>query len=369
VLIIAMLKRTLSIRALIATVFVSSFILSFVIAAPENLPGPQSTAGGTSNQSATISGLQRNAVSPNAPQGAGTSPAYIGTNQCFTCHRPQTNAWSETKHSHAFTDVPKKYQTDSECLKCHVTAFGKPGGYVLGGEKDLLMVGCEACHGPGALHVDAAKRFVLANPGEEAKIEKEMREAIVKTPSDKVCAGCHIEQAHGAHPAYEGQVAGKAERQLIAQSNSAWANASRSTTIMGAAVHISKYSIKTCGGCHYDQYKQWGGGMHSDLARILPAKYANNQSCQSCHANIAAITTNKMAADGTHHMVGVACETCHGPAFEHIQFNKQFISAPPLGPRLEQEARDSINQGKSASTCIQCHVRQTHKEHPAYERK
>ena len=107
----------------------------------------------------------------------------MGTNKCYICHRRQTDAWSETKHAHAVTNVPEKYRNDPACLKCHVTAFGKEGGYASGTDKDLLMVGCEACHGPGAQHIDAAQRFVLANPGEEAKIEKEMRSTIVKTPA------------------------------------------------------------------------------------------------------------------------------------------------------------------------------------------
>jgi hypothetical protein len=34
---------------------------------------------------------------------------------------------------------------------------------------------------------------------------------------------------------------------------------------------------------------------------------------------------------------------------------------------LEQAARHSITQGKSANACIQCHVRQGHKAHPPFE--
>ncbi len=82
------------------------------------------------------------------PSAAPAQP-YAGTNQCFQCHRPQTNSWSATRHAHAYTDLPQPYQSNAACLKCHVTGFGQPSGFVAGGDKDLLMVGCETCHGPG----------------------------------------------------------------------------------------------------------------------------------------------------------------------------------------------------------------------------
>ena len=215
-------------------------------------------------------------------------------------------------------------------------------------------------------HVDAAKRFVLADPGEEAKIEKEMKETITKTPSDKVCSSCHIQQAHGRHPAYEGQRVPQVARGSVDPCCPAILPAHNSAA-MAAAAFSSRYSVKTCGGCHYDQYKQWQVGEHTALSAMLPAKYANDQSCQNCHANMAAANASA-GGDPHHNRIGVACESCHGPALEHVYFNKQFISGPALGPKLEQEARNSIRKGKPDATCIQCHIRQSHKQHPAFEK-
>jgi hypothetical protein len=296
---------------------------------------------------------------------------FVGTNQCFQCHRPQTDTWSETKHAHAFTNLPKKYQSDGGCLKCHVTAFGQPSGYVGGTDKDLLMVGCETCHGPGDKHIDAAKRFVLADPGEEATIEKEMKETIHRKPSDALCITCHTMQAHQAHPPYEGQPTPTALGQSTVQCTPGVPIASQPRSNGPAAAPASHYTVKTCGGCHYDQYLHWRADEHADLFAMLPAKYQSDQSCIACHqsAGFTVQATAASATDPHHGRIGLACESCHGPALEHVRFNRQFISAPPLGPKLEQAARNSIRKGKSATACIDCHVTHGHKEHPAFEAK
>ena len=290
------------------------FVAPFVLSAPEDLPSPSTIGSGKLTVDVAAGTNHKNAATGNDT--VAPVAQYAGTNQCFTCHRPQTNTWSETKHAHSFTDVPKKYQNDPMCLNCHVTAFGQPGGYVAGTDKDLLMVGCEACHGPGAQHIDAAKRFVLADPGEEAKIEKEMRETIIKTPSDKVCIACHITQAHQMHPAYEGQ------RPPVTSGPDIHGNpctpvmyGSKPTAATSSYSPSSKYTVKTCGGCHYDAYKQWRVEKHSDLFAMLPAKYQSDQSCVSCHQNAGSLPKSPSGQPELHHnRVGLACESCHGPA-------------------------------------------------------
>ena len=57
---------------------------------------------------------------------------YIGTKGCVNCHRPESESWGKTKHINAFTDLPAQYRGDLACLTCHVTGYGKSGGYVAG---------------------------------------------------------------------------------------------------------------------------------------------------------------------------------------------------------------------------------------------
>jgi cytochrome c554/c'-like protein len=292
--------------------------------------------------------------------------SYVGTNQCFMCHRPHTNAWSETKHAQAFAHLPENYQKDSSCLKCHVTGFGEQRGYVVGTDKDLMMVGCESCHGPGAQHIDAAQRFVMAATDEGGKLEKAMRETVVKIPNDTVCIKCHITQAHQRHPPYIGQPV----KQVVGIASHTVSHAKPGSISPAPAWHSSRFNIKTCGSCHYDRYKQWTTEKHAQLFAELPAKYWNDEDCAKCHARADAVARDTSGASEQHHAsIGVACESCHGPALEHLRFTRRFISGPPLGPQLERTARHSIRKGKPSAGCVQCHVEQGHKEHPQFEKR
>jgi hypothetical protein len=335
-----------------STVIFFSFIVDFAASALDDPPSADAPSDDATRQPAQADS------EASATQQAQPAPvpeqSYMGSDQCFVCHRPQTGTWSESKHAQAFTHLPDRYRGDQSCLKCHVTAFGEPGGFAAGVEKDLLMVGCESCHGPGALHIDAAKRFVLATPEDEAKIEKEMRQTITKAPADSVCIKCHITQAHQRHPAYHGQPSGLAHSALR-------------PTFGAPAWYYPGYSVKTCGSCHYDRYKQWTLEKHSALNSNLPTKYRNNQDCAKCHTSADSVNRTP-SPDGAPHFIGAACENCHGPGLEHVRFNVRLINSPSLSPSLEQAARLSMRKGKPTTSCVQCHVGESHKQHPEFEK-
>jgi hypothetical protein len=102
------------------------------------------------------------------------------------CHIAQHKAWAETPHAKAFTnlkaadpakaaEVATKMKVEltgtaagtDACVTCHVTGFKLAGGYpAVDSVKTAAVaaVGCEACHGPGSLHVSAPmaekKKFI-----------------------------------------------------------------------------------------------------------------------------------------------------------------------------------------------------------------
>jgi len=107
---------------------------------------------------------------------------YIGTGKCRLCHLKDHKTWKKTKHATAFDALVDAERADPECVRCHTTGYGRPGGYV--DEKTtpkLKNVGCESCHGPGSAHVAAAKK----------KPKGDWDKNIDKTPVNK-CIQCHV---------------------------------------------------------------------------------------------------------------------------------------------------------------------------------
>jgi hypothetical protein len=94
---------------------------------------------------------QEAAPAPPAP----ANPPYVGAAACGACHPEELRQWSQSGHARAMEALARKRQDlNPECVRCHVTAFGEPGGYVPGqrGGLDLANVQCEACHGFGREH-------------------------------------------------------------------------------------------------------------------------------------------------------------------------------------------------------------------------
>ena len=93
--------------------------------------------------------------------------SYIGTKNCRKCHIQQFKSWADTKMAKAFEilkpgeraeakqkaglDPGKDYTTDVECLPCHTTGYGQPGGFEsVEKTPELVGVSCEMCHGAGS---------------------------------------------------------------------------------------------------------------------------------------------------------------------------------------------------------------------------
>ena len=106
---------------------------------------------------------------------------YIGSKACKNCHeREYLNFMTYAKKANSFNSIKKmeKKLTPEEyqgCFECHTTGYGKKGGFI-SEEKtpDLMIAGCEVCHGPGSLHADSE------NP-----------DLIIRDISMENCTTCH----------------------------------------------------------------------------------------------------------------------------------------------------------------------------------
>ncbi|MHC4473678.1 MAG: cytochrome c family protein [Planctomycetota bacterium] len=113
---------------------------------------------------------------------------YVGTGKCRTCHKDEHKAWLEMKHSKAWESLTPEQRVGGKdekgraCVECHVTGFGKEGGFV-SEEKTpkLTNVGCESCHGPGSLHF----QLMFENIGEDTLPEDK------KIGKSVGCTDCH----------------------------------------------------------------------------------------------------------------------------------------------------------------------------------
>jgi hypothetical protein len=90
--------------------------------------------------------------SPLAPIVIGST--YTGAGRCEKCHADPFKAFKGSAHFSALETLVKAgQQFNPDCLKCHTTGFGKPGGFVTqGATPQLANVQCEACHGPSSGH-------------------------------------------------------------------------------------------------------------------------------------------------------------------------------------------------------------------------
>jgi len=114
--------------------------------------------------------------------GAPADATYVGTKKCRSCHSTEYKVWRKTKHGTNFDVLQGDEKKNPDCLRCHTTGYGKPGGFV--GEDAsaaLKSTGCEACHGPGSAHAAAAKDAPEKGP---------WAKKISKTPQN-TCVNCH----------------------------------------------------------------------------------------------------------------------------------------------------------------------------------
>jgi hypothetical protein len=129
---------------------------------------------------------------------------YVGAKACTKCHLPEDKTWKKMKHATAWDNLPEKYRDPAEkdekgraCISCHVTGYGKEGGFVdPKTSEDLLGVQCEACHGPGSKHKEAGQK-VLDEKREKFN-EGEPKFIVTKTDN---CSDCH--NPHVTHEKYK----------------------------------------------------------------------------------------------------------------------------------------------------------------------
>jgi len=139
-----------------------------------------------------------------APAGA-EGHAYVGSKACKKCHLKEFKSWEATAMAQSFEslkpgvkadektahglDPAKDYTTDTECIGCHVTGYGQPGGFVdIETTPELANVGCENCHGAGGTYIQDG--YMTLDNKEYVKADI-VAVGMVAEVTEAQCVSCH----------------------------------------------------------------------------------------------------------------------------------------------------------------------------------
>ena len=116
------------------------------------LSGELDQEGEISNQLATYQEDRRQLAAQRAEDVSPHEKSYASSGACVNCHSAEFARWTLTSHAKSWHSLLKRQATNNpECVACHTTGFGEPGGL---GElipkniRKFKGVQCEECHGP-----------------------------------------------------------------------------------------------------------------------------------------------------------------------------------------------------------------------------
>ena len=116
-------------------------------------------------------------AAPTALPEAQEADPIVGAEACRDCHTDYYQAWSTTKHARAFSRLSGGDRSNGECIQCHVTDTAAMLAASNNSPKHS-NVQCEACHGAGRAHIEAAKAGNAAS-------------ATTAPANEEMCRRCH----------------------------------------------------------------------------------------------------------------------------------------------------------------------------------
>jgi 2',3'-cyclic-nucleotide 2'-phosphodiesterase (5'-nucleotidase family) len=132
---------------------------------PQSAPRDPTVRAALDGLAKRVNDYNRTAFADVAPAPIAKDQAgFVGSRPCAACHTAEYIWWTSSAHGAAYAALARRdKQYDLDCVSCHVTGYGKPGGSTLTHVEALANVGCESCHGPGSTHIADARpphRFI-----------------------------------------------------------------------------------------------------------------------------------------------------------------------------------------------------------------
>ena len=230
-------------------------------------------------------------------------PGYAGEETCQACHEDILNAYTKSPHHMIDTEKRQGWQ-------------GR---------------GCEACHGPGEKHAEAADASLIQNP---AKLT-------AAAATDKICLACHLNQ-----PTHVGRLESGHMKDGVSCTacHKVHANGGKDLVARSAAAINAQ-----CLGCHTNVWAQFQRPNHHKL----PEGAMSCVDCHNPHGTIFSPLKQTFAANEP------GCFNCHGDkrgpfSFEHAPIRFEGCQAchevhGSANPRMliRQEVR---------LVCLECHA-------------
>jgi DmsE family decaheme c-type cytochrome len=247
------------------------------------------------------------AAAPAAAQPEG----YVGDAVCLDCHEDEVGEFLKTRHAH----VLKEKNARSE----------------------LMMRGCEACHGPGAEHVEeegTGGRMITFSNATPQLIEE----------GKAACLGCHERgsRVHWKGSPHDSRDIACTDCHTIM----------KKVSTRNQLKHATEMEL--CGSCHLVRRAQMFRNAH------MPVR-EGAMSCSSCHAVHGSVNQALVS----HDTINDNCYSCHadkrGPfLWEHAPVNENCLDChDPHG-----STRQAMLRLDPPRLCQQCHIPSRHPTEP-----
>lgn len=232
------------------------------------------------------------------------------------------------------------------CVACH-SSYPVAAPH-LEGKYPVLRpgIGCERCHGPGALHVKSRGASSLPAPAAGAFDSTIVNP--VRLPLDRrldTCEQCHVHTSvavlRDGRTAFDFSPARQLEAQYAYFKNGGDIDlVSHADRLRQSACFIASKNSDTpleCASCH---------NPHAPP----PTKATRNQPCLSCHTSgaLTAAFTGAKAAQRASHVPSSDCVSCHMPVVKertvpHGTFSDHWIRVPSAGTAPSVPAQRPID--------------------------
>ena len=231
---------------------------------------------------------------------------YVGEARCVACHALEQEHWAHTVHAKIFRSNPRN---------------------------PLEAKGCEACHGPGAKHLEDAtdKSAIIAfTRGRDVPVETQNAQ----------CLQCH----KGRQRIFWQGSVHETSRLSCADCHNPMARFSASGLLAKTG------ASETCFTCHQQQRTEFRKRSHMPLLE-------GKMSCSDCHNPHGSVTRPLLKADSVNQL----CYACHsekrGPfIWEHAPVRKSCSECHlPHG-----SSHESLLMVARPFLCQQCHANVSH---------